>query len=82
MDPPLNRLLYNHLIKYTLQERRILFGRIEFYIRDTTFLKHLLNIDITSDSSIAMNCQLLYGFNNQPGLYDQVTRWFAEAFRV
>jgi hypothetical protein len=25
-----------------------------------------------------MNCQLLYGFNNQPGLRDQVERWLTE----
>jgi hypothetical protein len=39
---------------------------------------HARNIDLRSDQSIAMNCQLLHGFNNQPGLRDQVERWLTD----
>jgi hypothetical protein len=76
--PSLNVLLYTHLIKHTIKDRLRLFDLITFYVRDSTFVAHARNIDLRSDQSIAMNCQLLHGFNNQPGLRDQVERWLTD----
>jgi hypothetical protein len=71
--------LYTKLMSLSVRDRRKLFTLINYYIRDTTFANHLRNIDVTSDRSITLNCQILFGFNNQPGLREQVVRWLTEA---
>ncbi len=78
METPLHELLYSHLIKHSVQKRRLLFDILGFYVRDTTFINHARNMDVSSDASIRLYCDVLYGFNNQPGLREQVTRWLTE----
>ena len=79
---PLNALLYNKLIALKPHDRVRLFDLLNFYVRDTTFVNHARNINLHSERSIVVNCQLLHGFNNQPGLRDQVNRWLTEALEM
>ncbi len=76
---PLSTLLYNKLITLKVSDRVRLFDLLDFYVRDTTFVAHARNINLRDQRSIAINCELLHGFNNQPGLRDQVVRWLTEA---
>ena len=76
---PLSILLYNKLISLKASDRVRLFDLLHFYVRDTTFIAHARNINLHSERSITINCELLHGFNNQPGLRDQVVRWLTEA---
>ncbi len=78
MELSLHELMYSHLIKHSIQKRRLLFDILGFYVRDRTFINHARNMDITSDASIRLHCDLLNGFHNQPGLREQVTRWLTE----
>jgi hypothetical protein len=81
MDP-LNILLYKKLMSLQLKDRVSLFDLIHFYVSDTTFVAHVRNINLRSQRSIEINCELLHGFNNQPGLRDQVARWLTEALEA
>ncbi len=64
------------LLRLSVDERFALFAFADIHLRDRTFLAHMRQMNVQTDEGVRYQCLILHGFNNQPGLREQVDRWF------